>query len=70
MSRSINADEAWNQLKVVYPDRTWFGGTHLAENKPRLRLMMRDAMRLHPAARDVRVVDVGCFNGFLPFLFA
>lgn len=61
--------EAWARLKFLYPEDTWFGGVHLEENKPRLTKMLTDMTRWHPQGTTARLVDVGCYNGFLCYLF-
>ena len=70
MPPTTHPAEAWSRLKKVYPDETWFGGTHLEENKPRLMLMLQDIATWHPPGSPARIVDVGCFNGFLPYLLS
>ncbi len=67
-SAVVNHREAWSRLKLIYPDDTWFGGTHLEENKPRLMRMLGDIAVWHPPGSRARVMDVGCFNGFMPYL--
>jgi 2-polyprenyl-3-methyl-5-hydroxy-6-metoxy-1,4-benzoquinol methylase len=69
MNPATTAEEAWDRVKQVYPDSTWFGGTHLEENKPRLTRMLGDVMAWHPPGTPARIVDVGCFNGFLCYAF-
>ena len=69
MTPAKNTPEAWNRLKQLYPDDTWFGGVHLEENKPRLRRMLADVTHWHPPGAPARLVDVGCYNGFLCYLF-
>ena len=71
MTVTRNLDEAWSRLRRLYPDDTWFGGIHLEENRPRLFQMMADLLELLPPATgtgSTRVVDVGCYNGFLCYL--
>lgn len=60
--------QAWQRLKALYPHDGWFSAVHLEENKPRLLRMMGDLQKRVPPGADRKVVDVGCFNGFLCYL--
>lgn len=63
-----NLIQAWQRLKALYPRDEWFSSVHLEENKPRLLRMMGDLQKRLPPGTDRKVVDVGCFNGFLCYL--
>jgi 2-polyprenyl-3-methyl-5-hydroxy-6-metoxy-1,4-benzoquinol methylase len=68
MDAEQNLTHAWQRLKALYPCDEWFSGVHLEENKPRLLRMMGDLMQRLPPGPDTKVVDVGCYNGFLCYL--
>lgn len=47
----------------------WMLGEHWPLNEPHVRLMIADVMSRFPPGPNVRVLDVGCFNGYISFLF-
>lgn len=58
-------EAAWQLLGKLYPAESWFRDVHLAENKGRISRIVRDLSTLVPPAPENKVVDVGCYNGFL-----
>lgn len=62
-------DEAASELLVFFESNTWFVETFWEENRDRIRLMAADAVAMRPPGRNVRVLDIGCFNGFSSFIF-
>ena len=70
MDADQNSSHAWRKLKELYPRDGWFSSVHLEENKPRIWRMMGDLQRLLPPHAGAKVVDVGCYNGFLCYLAA
>lgn len=59
---------AWSKLCASYPPVSWFRDVHLAENQSRIERIVHDLTHLIPPQQDVRIIDVGCYNGFLCFL--
>ena len=71
MTRRTSVDsfrKAWSKLGALYPPASWFRDEHLAENRNRIERILCDIQRLVRPGPDVRVIDVGCFNGFLCYL--
>ncbi len=66
----ISFEAAWQELGQSYPAGSWFRDTHLAENKGRIRRIVTDLVQLLPAEPGARVIDIGCFNGFLCHLLS
>lgn len=48
----------------------WFLETYWPENEPRVRLMVRLVMEAHPSLTGPRLLDVGCGNGYMAYLFS
>jgi len=48
----------------------WFIGEHWPVNEPHVRSMIADVGACFRPGDAVRLLDVGCFNGYIAFLFA
>jgi len=47
----------------------WMLNEHWPLNEPHVRMMIADVMARFPPGPQARVLDVGCFNGYISFLF-
>lgn len=52
-----------------YSDNLWLVNEHWPLNEPHVRLMISDILRRFPPGPDVRLLDVGCFNGYISVIF-
>lgn len=52
-----------------YPGNSWLVDEHWPLNEPLVRLMVKDVMMRFPPGRPARILDVGCFNGYISVLF-
>lgn len=52
-----------------YRDNEWMLNEHWPLNEPHVRLMIADVTARFPPGPKVRLLDVGCFNGYISFLF-
>lgn len=52
-----------------YRDNSWMLNEHWPLNEPHVRLMIADVMARFPPGQGVRLLDVGCFNGYISLLF-
>ncbi len=52
-----------------FSNNEWMLNEHWPLNEPHVRLMIADVMARFPPGPDVRLLDVGCFNGYISFLF-
>ncbi len=67
----MNAHSRESELAVVnlrraFADNPWFSDIHWPENEERIRTMITDRVSRFPEGG--RVLDVGCFNGYLSLL--
>jgi SAM-dependent methyltransferase len=62
-------DNAIGDMVATYKENTWLTETMWPLVGSHVRLMLADAMRLLPPEPDVSVLDVGCFNGYISYLF-
>lgn len=51
-----------------YRGNDWMLNEHWPLNEPHVRLMLRDIMSRFPPFTSARVLDVGCFNGYISVL--
>jgi len=58
-------EHAIERMLVAYQDNRWFIDEHWPVNAPHVRRMVSDLVRRLPGLRDARVLDVGCFNGYV-----
>jgi len=61
-------DETERQMLAQFAANEWFLENHWPENRERVRRIMNELLRRFPQ-RSARVLDVGCFNGYMS-LFA
>ena len=47
----------------------WLLNEYWPQNEAHVRLMIADAIACFPPGPDVRLLDVGCFNGYISYLF-
>ncbi len=52
-----------------YRDNDWMLNEHWPLNEPHVRLMISDVMAHCPPRPDARLLDVGCFNGYMCVIF-
>lgn len=52
-----------------YRDNKWMVKEHWPLNEPHVRRMIRDVITRFPPNQHTRLLDVGCFNGYISFLF-
>lgn len=73
MSRSNGAtaqiERAIAAMRQEFRDNKWMLDEHWPLNEPHVRLMIADVMSRFPPSPTVRLLDVGCFNGYISFLF-
>lgn len=73
MSRSNGGGEkierAIAAMRHEFRDNQWMLDEHWPLNEPHVRLMIEDVMSRFPPSPNVRLLDVGCFNGYISFLF-
>ncbi len=63
-------DRAIAAMLNEYRGNDWMLGEHWPLNEPHVRLMIADTMGRFPPGPNVRMLDVGCFNGYISFLFS
>jgi 2-polyprenyl-3-methyl-5-hydroxy-6-metoxy-1,4-benzoquinol methylase len=76
MKHSNGARDASNEIEKAiaamlneYRDNEWMLNEYWPMNEPHVRLMIADVMARFPPGPNVRLLDVGCFNGYISFLF-
>ncbi|MBC8030782.1 MAG: methyltransferase domain-containing protein [Pyrinomonadaceae bacterium] len=62
-------DQAIAAMLDEYRGNDWMLNEHWPLNEPHVRLMIADVMARFPPGPNVRLLDVGCFNGYISFLF-
>lgn len=62
-------DGAAREVLELLQANEWFCRTSWPENEARVRRMVDDVARRFPPGSGARVLDVGCFNGYVSFLF-
>ena len=65
----VETEQAIASMLDAYRDNSWMIHEHWPLNEPHVRLMIDDVIRSFPPSFDRRVLDVGCFNGYISFLF-
>ncbi len=58
----------FERMLTEYRDNLWFINSYWPENKRRAHLMVSDVINRKPP--PARILDVGCFNGYLSCLFS
>jgi 2-polyprenyl-3-methyl-5-hydroxy-6-metoxy-1,4-benzoquinol methylase len=62
-------EQAIAVMRHEYRDNDWMLNEHWPLNEPHVRLMVSDVMARFPPRPDVRLLDVGCFNGYISVIF-
>jgi 2-polyprenyl-3-methyl-5-hydroxy-6-metoxy-1,4-benzoquinol methylase len=62
-------EQAIAAMLAHFRDNEWMLHEHWPLNEPHVRLMITDIMTNFPVAADARILDVGCFNGYISILF-
>jgi 2-polyprenyl-3-methyl-5-hydroxy-6-metoxy-1,4-benzoquinol methylase len=52
-----------------YRDNSWMLNEHWPLNEPHVRLMIREVLSEFVPSPAVRILDVGCFNGYISIIF-
>lgn len=52
-----------------YSDNDWLVNEYWPLNEPHVRLMVSDMVARFPPGTNVRLLDVGCFNGYMSVIF-
>ena len=68
VSNKVSLDRAIDELLAAHSDNRWFVDAYWPENKDRVLRMVADVKGQFPDG--ARVLDVGCGNGYISFLFA
>ncbi|HEX8650898.1 MAG TPA: methyltransferase domain-containing protein [Pyrinomonadaceae bacterium] len=68
-STSQRIEQAITAMLEEYSDNDWMLNDHWPIIEPHVRLMVADVMNRFPPASHARLLDVGCFNGYLSLLF-
>jgi 2-polyprenyl-3-methyl-5-hydroxy-6-metoxy-1,4-benzoquinol methylase len=56
-------------MRQEFRDNEWMLDEHWPLNEPHVRLMISDVLERFPPGPGVHLLDVGCFNGYISFLF-
>jgi SAM-dependent methyltransferase len=65
-----NPSPAVDRLLRQYAENPWFVGTCWPENASRILAMISCVVHRFPPAAGSRILDVGCFNGYVSFLLS
>ncbi len=68
-SASAEIERAISAMLNEYRDNEWMLNEHWPLNEPHVRLMIADVSARYPPGSNVRLLDVGCFNGYISYLF-
>jgi 2-polyprenyl-3-methyl-5-hydroxy-6-metoxy-1,4-benzoquinol methylase len=66
---SPDIEQAIARMLDQYRDNPWMLNEHWPLNEPHVRLMVADVLQRFPGSSQVRLLDVGCFNGYISYLF-
>lgn len=71
MSRTshVDIDQAIAAMIEQYRGNDWMLNEHWPLNEPHVRMMIADVVARFPPGPEARLLDVGCFNGYISFLF-
>ncbi len=62
-------ERAISAMRDKYRENVWMLDEHWPLNEPHVRLMIADVIKRFPLSSHARVLDVGCFNGYISLLF-
>ncbi len=62
-------EEAITAMLKEYGDNDWLLHEHWPLNEPHVRLMVSDVLARIAPGPNVRLLDVGCFNGYMSVVF-
>ncbi|OLE54012.1 MAG: hypothetical protein AUG51_10335 [Acidobacteria bacterium 13_1_20CM_3_53_8] len=65
----VEAEHAIASMLHEYRYNSWMINEHWPLNEPHVRLMIDDVVTRFPPHPGLHVLDVGCFNGYISFLF-
>jgi len=63
--RSADPDIAISAMLKEFAGNRWLTKIYWPENEQRVRLMISYIRAHYPPGRQIRILDVGCFNGYL-----
>lgn len=63
-------ENAISMMLAEFSSNKWLTETCWPENEERVRLMINDIVTRYPPSQEVSILDVGCFNGHISFVFA
>jgi 2-polyprenyl-3-methyl-5-hydroxy-6-metoxy-1,4-benzoquinol methylase len=66
---SEDVRQAVNALLADPSANEWFREIYWRENDGRVQRMMTDVLARFPKRAETRILDVGCFSGYITFLF-
>jgi 2-polyprenyl-3-methyl-5-hydroxy-6-metoxy-1,4-benzoquinol methylase len=66
---SRNVERAIAAMRLEFQGNDWLLNEYWPQNEPHIRLMIADATTSFPPDPSVRLLDVGCFNGYISYLF-
>jgi 2-polyprenyl-3-methyl-5-hydroxy-6-metoxy-1,4-benzoquinol methylase len=62
-------EQAIAAMLEEFGDNDWLINEHWPLNEPHVRLMISDLVTRFPPRPSVRLLDVGCFNGYMSVIF-
>lgn len=62
-------ERAIDAMRHEYRDNEWMLKEYWPLNEPHVRLMIKDIAARFPASPNVRLLDVGCMNGYMSVIF-
>lgn len=68
-ANQVEVEQAIGKMLVEYSGNEWMLNEHWPLNEPHVRLMVADVIARCPPGPNVRMLDVGCFNGYISVLF-
>lgn len=69
-SRQAPEEQAISAMLEQYRDNPWLTKVYWSTFEPHVRLMIADITKRFPPGKDVRLLDVGCYNGYMSYLFS
>jgi 2-polyprenyl-3-methyl-5-hydroxy-6-metoxy-1,4-benzoquinol methylase len=65
-----NLDAAIAAMLAEFAGNQWMTEVHWPENEERIRLIIADVMSRYRPSGNIRILDVGCFNGYVSLVLA